>query len=89
VPGIEPGPGGANAPVFREFVVQLPVDAVAVVDHAARHGVLAGWPAARGWAPLGTGALLVAATEQRTDEDIEQLATVLEHAIVAVGKGVR
>ena len=29
----------------------------------------------------GDGALLVAATEQRTDDDIELLATTLEHAI--------
>jgi glycine dehydrogenase subunit 1 len=89
VPGIEPGPGGADAPVFREFVIQLPVDAVAVVDHAARHGALAGWPAARGWTSLGSGALLVAATEQRSDEDVELLASALEHAISVVGGGAR
>jgi glycine dehydrogenase subunit 1 len=81
IDGVVAGPGGADAPVFREFVVQLPVDAQRVVDACAAEGLLAGWPARRGWAALDPGALLVAATEQRSDEDIEQLATAVERAI--------
>jgi hypothetical protein len=48
--------------------------------------VLAGWPAQRGWPSLGPGALLVAATEQRSDLDIELLATELERAIGEVAQ---
>ncbi len=86
VPGVTVGPGGADAPVFRELVVQLPVDATKVVERTARDGVLAGWPAATAWSSLGPGALLVAATEQRTDDDIERLASVLESAIAEEGR---
>jgi len=85
VPGIRAGAGGADAPVFREFLVELPVDAAQVAERAASDGVLVGWPAARGWSQLGSGALLVAATEQRTDADIELLAGTLERVIAEVG----
>ena len=86
VPGITAGPGGADAPVFREFLVELPVDAAKVVERTAQDDVLAGWPAAAGWSSLGSGSLLVAATEQRSDADIERLATTLERAIAEEGR---
>ncbi|MCW2923523.1 MAG: aminomethyl-transferring glycine dehydrogenase subunit GcvPA [Thermoleophilia bacterium] len=76
-------PHGAG-PAFREFLVELPVPAEAVVEAAAAHGMLVGWPAARGWPALPAGALLVAATEQRTDDDIEALAAELERCIAEV-----
>ncbi|MCW2955255.1 MAG: hypothetical protein JWO69_124, partial [Thermoleophilia bacterium] len=75
----------ADQPVFREFLLELPVDAQQVADRCAQRGVLAGWPAAQGWPELGPGALLVAVTEQRTDADIELLAAELERAITEVG----
>jgi glycine dehydrogenase subunit 1 len=81
VPGVRPGPGGADAPVFREFVVDLPMDAGRVVEAAAREDVLAGWPAAQGWSQLGDGALLVAATELRSDEDIDLLARTIARCL--------
>ena len=70
-----------DGPVFREFLVELDVPAVAVVDACADRGVLPGWNAGSAWPELRDGALLVAVTEQRTDEDIERLATELERAI--------
>ena len=81
VPGVTPGPGGADAPVFREFVVQLPVPAQQVVDAALEHGVLAGLPVGDAWPQLGDGALLVAATELRTNDDIELLGRVVEEVL--------
>ncbi len=81
VPGVLPGPGGADAPVFREFVVHLPKPASDVVDRAFDHELIAGWPAAQGWPELGDGALLVAATELRTDDDIERLGVAVEEAL--------
>jgi glycine dehydrogenase subunit 1 len=83
IPGVAAGPGGADAPSFREFVVELPVPAAPVVEAAAREGVLVGWPARRGWAQLGDGALLVAATELRSDDDIELLASTIERHVGA------
>jgi glycine dehydrogenase subunit 1 len=80
VPGIR-AVHDPEAPVFREFLVELPVAAEAVVERLAARGVLAGWPAVRGWPELGERALLVAATEQRSDDDIELLATELTQAI--------
>jgi glycine dehydrogenase subunit 1 len=79
-------PHGADAPAFREFLVELPGDAARIVELVAQRGVLAGWPAQRGWPSLGPGALLVAATEQRSDLDIELLATELERAIGEVAQ---
>jgi glycine dehydrogenase subunit 1 len=79
-------PHGSDAPAFREFLVDLPADAARVTELVARRGVLAGWPASRGWSALGPGALLVAATEQRSDADIELLAVELERAIAEVGR---
>jgi glycine dehydrogenase subunit 1 len=81
VPGISAGPGGADAPVFRECVVQLDAPATAVVDRCVDLGVLAGSPAGTLWPELGSGALLVAAREPRSDADIELLAGCLEQAI--------
>jgi glycine dehydrogenase subunit 1 len=81
VPGVRPGPGGADAPAFREFLVELPRPAEQVVEQVLERDVLAGWPAARGWSWLGEGALLVAATELRTDDDIERLAEAVEAAV--------
>ncbi|MEO6867161.1 MAG: aminomethyl-transferring glycine dehydrogenase subunit GcvPA [Gaiellales bacterium] len=75
-----------DAPAFREFLVELPVHAACVTELTAARGVLAGWPAARGWPQLGDGALLVAATDQRSDADIELLASELERAITEVSK---
>jgi glycine dehydrogenase subunit 1 len=79
-----PGVGAVHdpdAPVFREFLIELPVAAEPIVEQLAARGVLPGWPAARGWPELGERALLVAATEQRSDDDIELLASELTRAI--------
>ncbi|MCZ4496921.1 MAG: hypothetical protein JWM25_1506 [Thermoleophilia bacterium] len=74
-----------SAPVFREFLLELSVPAAPVIAWCAARGVLPGWSAGDGWPELGDRALLVAVTEQRTDADIELLATTLQQAIVEVG----
>ena len=83
VPGVTVVHG--DAPRFREVLVELPVDAAAAAQAIAERGVLAGWPAARGWNQLGSGALLVAATELRSDDDIELLAAELERTMTDLG----
>ena len=85
IPGVTT-PHGSESPVFREFLVELPVPAAPVVDRLAQRDLLAGWPARLGWSELGSGALLVAATEQRSDADIERLATELDAAIAEVAR---
>jgi len=68
-----------DAPFFREFVVQAPVPARAVVDAAKAEGVLAGLPLAERFALPGIDAhhLLVAVSEKRTDDEIDAFAALL------------
>ena len=64
-------------PTFKEFVVRVkdrPVDAL--LDDACQKGVFAGVPLGR-WYPDLRDCLLVAVTEKRTKQEIEQLAAVL------------
>lgn len=85
IPGVTAGPGGSDAAVFREFAVKLPVNANELSTRSANgDGILIGWPAQRGWSEFDEGMLLVAATEQRTDDDIEQLAETIERQIGAM-----
>ena len=62
---------------FHECVLQLPKAAREVIDQAADHGVLAGVDLAREFPELDN-ALLVCATEKRTDADIEKLYLALK-----------
>lgn len=83
VAGAEPAFTG---PFFKEFAVRLPADPVAVVEHAAADGYLAGVPLG----PLFPGAglddaLLVAVTEKRTREEIDGLAHAVACACKEVG----
>ena len=71
-----------EAPVLREFAVRLEAPAGAVLDYCAERGVAAGIPLDSDYPELGEG-LLIAITEQRSAEDIERLALVLEDAVAA------
>jgi len=66
-----------DAPVVREFAITFDADADAVLDFCAERGVAAGVPLA----PEYGNGLLVAITEQRTIEQIERLAVLLEEAL--------
>ncbi len=71
-----------NRPCFHETVVRLslPVDNVARALHA--HNILPGYVLTNEYPELGD-ALLVCATEQRTDADIASYASHLERVIAA------
>jgi glycine dehydrogenase subunit 1 len=74
--GIRPRFAG---PFFKEFVVDLPVDAEAFVEEALEHRVLAGVPLGRFYPDLGSS-LLVAFTEKRTREEIDVLVALIAGA---------
>jgi glycine dehydrogenase subunit 1 len=74
--GIKPRFAG---PFFKEFVVDLPVDAEAFVEGALRHNVLAGVPLGRFYPDL-KNSLLVAFTEKRTREEIDALVDLIAGA---------
>jgi glycine cleavage system P protein (glycine dehydrogenase) subunit 1 len=74
VAGVEPLHG---APVVREFAITFDADVGAVLDFCAARGVAAGVPLDSDY---GNG-LLVAITEQRTVEQIDRLAALLEDAL--------
>jgi glycine cleavage system P protein (glycine dehydrogenase) subunit 1 len=67
------------APFFREFVLECPVDASAVVRKGLEHDVLAGVDLGQ-FRPEWKRWLLVAVTEQRNAEEIERWAAALRAA---------
>ncbi|PHR50829.1 aminomethyl-transferring glycine dehydrogenase subunit GcvPA [Cycloclasticus sp.] len=67
-----------NAPNFHECVLQLDMDVKQLIDTLAReHHILAGFEVSAHYPELGN-ALMVCATETRTENDIEQFATTLD-----------
>lgn len=70
-------------PFFREFLLELPRDAEEVVlEIYRREGILAGVPGARLWKDH-PNRLLVAVTEKRTDDEVEQYAAALEGVLAS------
>jgi glycine dehydrogenase subunit 1 len=69
-------------PVVREFALQLDADVAGVIERCAAAGVNPGHPLGRDF-PEHADGLLVALTEQRSREHIDQLATVLGEAVAA------
>ena len=61
---------------MREFAVKLDAPVDAVIERCAAEGVNPGFP-------LEDDGLLVAITEQRSREDIDRLAAVLQAAVAA------
>ncbi|MBI3540383.1 MAG: glycine dehydrogenase, partial [Candidatus Eisenbacteria bacterium] len=68
-----------DAPFFREFVLECPVDAATVIRAGRAAGVLAGIDLGR-FQPEWRRRLLVAVTEQRSAADIERWLGALRAA---------
>lgn len=77
VPGVDRVFSG---PFFNEFVVRLPRSAEWVVDELLQRGIHAGLPLGD-YFPDMQNALLVCATEKRTEQDIESFAAALESVL--------
>jgi len=73
-----------EAPVAREFALELDAPVDAVLDMCADRGIAAGYPLGREY-PEHENGLLVAITERRTKEQIDRLAEALEEAIFQSG----
>ena len=70
-----------DTPIFKEFVVRLPADPVAVCEYAASEGFLAGVPLSRLLPNQDLDdALLVAVTEKRSREEIDAFVHVIARA---------
>jgi glycine dehydrogenase subunit 1 len=69
-----------EAPVVREFAVRLDAPVAAVIDHCAERGIAAGYPLGREY-PEHEDGLLVAITERRSREQIDELAEALGGAV--------
>jgi glycine dehydrogenase subunit 1 len=69
-----------DAPVVREFALSLDAPVGAVLERCAERGIGAGYALGRDY-PEHENGLLVAITERRSKEDIDQLAEALEEAI--------
>ena len=76
IPGYRRAHEGA---FFREFVLECPVDAAAVVTAGRADGILPGVDLGR-FRPEWKRHLLVAVTEQRSAEEIERWVSVLQRA---------
>ncbi|EIT84507.1 glycine dehydrogenase subunit 1 [Fictibacillus macauensis ZFHKF-1] len=66
-----------TAPFFNEFVVKLNVSVKEANERLRSHGIIGGYDLGRDYPALANH-MLVAVTEMRTKEQIDQLATVLE-----------
>jgi glycine dehydrogenase subunit 1 len=66
-----------SAPFFREFALKCPLPAAQVVERLSKMGISVGPDLGR-WYPELSDTLLVAATEKRTKEEIDSLASALE-----------
>ncbi|HEY8639253.1 MAG TPA: glycine dehydrogenase, partial [Solirubrobacterales bacterium] len=69
-----------EAPVAREFALRLDAPVAEVLDRCAERGIAAGYPLGREYPEYEDG-LLVAITERRTKEQIDQLADALQEAV--------
>ncbi|HVC06653.1 MAG TPA: aminomethyl-transferring glycine dehydrogenase subunit GcvPA [Solirubrobacterales bacterium] len=78
-----------EAPVAREFALCLDAPVTAVLERCAERGIAAGYPLAREYPEYPDG-LLVAITERRSREQIDDLAEALGAALAAerLGEGV-
>ncbi len=71
-----------EAPVAREFALRLAAPVNAVLERCAERGIAAGYPLAREYPEYEDG-LLVAITERRSREQIDELAEALGAAVAA------
>ncbi len=77
IPGVEVV---FDSPGFHEKVLKLPLAAKEVLKALASHGILGGFDLLEDYPELGD-AILVCATELRTESDMEQYATKLARVI--------
>jgi glycine dehydrogenase subunit 1 len=73
-----------EAPVAREFALELEAPVEEVLEICAGQGFAAGYPLGRDYPEYENG-LLVAITERRTKEQIDRLAELLEEAVFRAG----
>ncbi len=66
-----------EGPFFNEFVLECPVAAERVIKGLMKEGLLAGVPLGR-WDRALKNSLLVCATEQRTDDELDRYAAALK-----------
>jgi glycine dehydrogenase subunit 1 len=69
-----------EAPVAREFALRLEAPVSEVLDRCAQRGIAAGYPLGREYPEFEDG-LLVAITERRSREQIDELADALGEAV--------
>jgi glycine cleavage system P protein (glycine dehydrogenase) subunit 1 len=69
-----------DAPVVREFAIELDAPVSEVLDRCAADGIAAGYPLGREY-PEHENGLLVALTERRSRADIDRLADSLGRAV--------
>jgi len=81
IEGVEPL---FDRPVFHEQALRLPGPAVDILRSLAAHGVLGGYDLSRDYPELGD-ALLVCATELRTEEDLNNYKEKLDRTVAARG----
>ena len=72
-----------DAPFFHECVVRLGRPAAPVLERLANGGIAGGLALAEYYPELGDDALLVCATETKTDSDIDEFAKALGAALAA------
>ena len=68
-----------EGPFFDEFALECPLPAERVRNALLKEGILAGIPLG-GYDPAWKNVLLVGATEQRTDDEVDRFAAALGRA---------
>jgi glycine dehydrogenase subunit 1 len=81
--GVEPV---FNRPVFHEQVLRLPVEVKGVLNSLAANNILGGYDLSQEYPELGD-AVLVCATEKRTQDEIEKFAQQLSAAVLDMQGG--
>lgn len=77
IAAIKPEAIAFNNPVFKEFVVRLSKPAIQVQEAMLKNGFFAGTPLSEKVSGFDDNLLLVAATEKRTDDEIDRFAKAL------------
>ncbi len=75
-----------SGPVFHETVLKLPMETKAVLRTLAAHNVLGGWDIAGHYPELGN-ALLVCATENRSEKDMDKYRLKMEQVLASRKQG--
>ncbi len=75
-----------SGPVFHETVLRLPLEAKRVLRTLAAHNVLGGYDLSRHYPELGN-ALLVCATENRSESDMDKYRLKMEQVLASRRRG--